>query len=96
MIKVIKFGASWCTPCKTFEPVFKSIAKEYKDKAIFVEKDIEECEEEVEEYQIRSVPTLLFLDEKGVVVGRIVGTVTKETVIESLEGLLTNAEQNMP
>ena len=90
MIKIIKFGASWCAPCKTFEPVFKSIAKEYEDKAIFIEKDIEECEEEAEEYQIRSVPTLLFLDEKGVAVGRIVGTVSKEIVIETLEELLTN------
>lgn len=92
MIKVIKFGASWCAPCKTFEPVFKSIAKEYEDKAIFIEKDIEESEEDAEEYQIRSVPTLLFLDEKGSVLGKIIGTVNKETVIEKLESLLTNVE----
>ena len=90
MIKIIKFGASWCAPCKTFEPIFKSIAKEYKDKAIFEEKDIEECEEDAEKYQIRSVPTLLFLDGKGEVVSRLIGTVSKETVLENLECLLTN------
>lgn len=92
MIKVIKFGASWCAPCKTFEPVFKSIAKEYEGKAIFIEKDIEECEEDAEKYQIRSIPTLLFLDEKEAIAGKIIGTVSKETVIEKLESLLTNVE----
>ena len=30
-LKILKFGATWCQPCRTLDPVMKDIQKEYSD-----------------------------------------------------------------
>ena len=40
-MKVIKFGAEWCSPCKVYDPVFEQVSKEVTDHE-FVKVDIED------------------------------------------------------
>lgn len=59
-VVVVKMFAEWCMPCKQFAPVFEKTAGSYKDKAVFLEANIEEFKDFSTEYEIRSIPTILF------------------------------------
>lgn len=67
MIEVLKFSASWCTPCKVMSATLKD-AKGIK------EIDIDSNRELAIEYNVRSVPTLVFLKD-GVEVERTKGII---------------------
>lgn len=54
MIKVLKFSATWCVPCK-------SLAETLKDVDGITTVDVDEDVDTAKKYNIRSVPTLVFL-----------------------------------
>lgn len=59
-IEVLKFSASWCTPCKLLSATLKDVEG-------VKEIDIDQNRELTAQYGIRSVPTLVFLqDDKEV------------------------------
>ena len=53
-IEVLKFSATWCGPCKV-------LATTLKDAAEIKSIDVEQDQETARKYNIRSVPTLVFL-----------------------------------
>jgi len=57
--KVLKFAASWCQPCKMLSKTIEGMTIETPIEEI----DIDEQEELAIQYQIRSVPTLVMLDD---------------------------------
>lgn len=57
---VLKFGATWCGPCKRLEPVVEKLADEFTD-VTFLTIDIDDAREMGKDYNVRSVPTLVFL-----------------------------------
>ena len=59
-VVVVDFGAAWCGPCKSLQPVIDKIATAYEGRAAVGKIDIEESPETTEEFAIRSVPTILF------------------------------------
>lgn len=69
---VLKFSAEFCGPCKAMQPKFDELARKYQEKVVFVCIDIEELEELAEEYEVRSIPTMVVLHE-GVAIKRTVG-----------------------
>jgi thioredoxin 1 len=59
-IEVLKFSASWCTPCKVLSATLKDVEG-------LKEIDIDQNRELTAKYSVRSVPTLVFLqDDKEV------------------------------
>lgn len=54
---ILRFTASWCQPCKQLAKMLEDAQLEVPIKVI----DIDENPKMVEEYNIRSVPTLVFL-----------------------------------
>ena len=66
---VLKVSAEWCGPCKTIQPLFESLASEYKNIS-FYHLDINEID--TTQLKVKSLPTFLFYDGKGEVL-RIIG-----------------------
>lgn len=56
---VYDFSAVWCGPCKLFAPVFEKVSKEYAGKANFVKVDVDTNPELAQQWNIRSVPTII-------------------------------------
>ena len=82
-MKTIKyFSATWCGPCKTFKPIMQEVAGE---NSMIVEViDVDQEQNKAVKYNVRSVPTTV-IEENGVEVDRIVGSVSKETVLNKLK-----------
>lgn len=59
-VKVIKFGAVWCSPCHTLERVVKNIEPKVPT-AEFLYYDIDINTDECVKHNITQVPTLLIL-----------------------------------
>jgi thioredoxin 2 len=63
-IKVYKFWASWCAPCKMLAPIFASAAEEYSKKLDieFEEINAEEHDDLASWFKVRRVPTIIMYD----------------------------------
>ena len=85
MGKVIKFGASWCGPCRAYKPTFEKVSKrdEFGD-VDFQELDVETYEDEATKYGIRGVPSTVFVNNKGEVVDKLVGLQTEDALVKKL------------
>jgi thioredoxin 1 len=58
---VVDCTATWCGPCKEMAPVYEEVAMEMKSKNInFMTLDVDDEEDVAEEYNVKSMPTLLF------------------------------------
>lgn len=90
MKKVIKFGSSWCSPCKLMHPVFEKISEKLStDELSFSEIDVDDDTEDLSsKYGIRNIPAILVIDEDDKVLGRFVGAMSDESLEEKIKDAL--------
>jgi len=60
---VIKFTATWCSPCKKISPFYAQMAQKYA--AHFVEMDVDEFDECAAKYDIKAMPTFCILSKNN-------------------------------
>jgi thioredoxin 1 len=67
MITFVELGSVKCIPCRKMQPVMKAIEDKYDDqiKVIFYDVWISDQRKYAEEYDIRLIPTQVFLDKDG-------------------------------
>ena len=80
MIKVIKFGADWCGPCKRLEPIIETLVNKNTD-VDFQKVNVDTEAEITVQYGIRNIPVIVFLKD-GNEVDRMVG-LQSETAIQT-------------
>ena len=86
---LIDFWAPWCGPCRMLSPIVDEVAKEHRSDLKVVKVNIDEEFQLVGDYQIFSIPTLLFF-RNGKLLKKLVGVQSKETILDLLK--LTDAE----
>ena len=79
------FYADWCGPCKTQDPILEELEEDYPD-VDFEKVNVDEKQEVANEYQVRSLPTLIVENDDGVV-ERFVGVTQRD----DLEAALSQA-----
>ena len=72
------FYAAWCGPCKTQDPILEDLEEEYDDVS-FEKINVDEQQDVANEYQVRSLPTLIIENEDGIV-ERFVGVTQAEDI----------------
>ncbi|QBZ83405.1 Putative thioredoxin 2 [Hydrogenovibrio crunogenus] len=65
-IVILDFWAEWCGPCKQFAPTFEAVSEKHPD-IVFAKVNVEEQQDLAGMFQVRSIPTLVFMREKIVV-----------------------------
>ena len=58
---IIDFYADWCGPCKMVAPILEELSDDYKEKVIIYKVDTEVEQELSSVFQIRSIPSMLFI-----------------------------------
>jgi thioredoxin 1 len=74
---MVKFGASWCSPCVAMEPVLESVSEKYPDRVADV--DIMSNKELTERFGIRNIPATIFF-KNGEEVNRKSGIIEFKTI----------------
>jgi thioredoxin 1 len=77
------FYADWCGPCKTQDPILEDLEEKYTDVA-FEKIDVDAEQDIANEYQVRSLPTLVVENDDGIV-ERFIGVTQAEDIEAALE-----------
>ncbi len=81
---LLDFYADWCGPCKIMGPIIDELAQAYEGSALVAKVDTEINPKLSQHFQIRSIPTLLFIHQ-GKLVQRFQGLVPKPNLEEMLD-----------
>lgn len=86
MLKLLKFRASYCAPCRSLTPILE----ELKDKVTIEDIDVDEVDPVVlTNYKIRNIPVLI-ITKDNVEVWRHVGSISKIDLENKLKEYETN------
>ena len=85
---VVMFTADDCPPCAVFEPVFEKYSKGYAGKINFHSYKIKDAPEAAEYFQIRSMPTVLFMKDGEEACSRLSGYIEPMDLKEKIENVL--------
>lgn len=80
MTKLIKFQASWCAPCRKLSNLMETMTIGIPVEVVDIDSDTESAVK----FGIRSVPTLVLVDENNNVMRRLVGDQSKSKLEEFL------------
>ena len=84
-MKIIKIGSSWCSGCIVMKPIWEEIDKEIKLNTVYYDFDIYE-DMLKEKYHIGDkLPIVIFEDDDGNELERIVGEVKKEKLLDIIK-----------
>jgi thioredoxin 1 len=78
MIKVLKFSAVWCGPCRALKPTFDQVRTLIAD-VVYEEIDVDSDPSATIKYNVHSVPTIV-IEKNGQEVFRTKGAVSAATL----------------
>jgi thiol-disulfide isomerase/thioredoxin len=83
-MKVLKFGAIWCTECLVMKPMWKEIEASMPELETEYF-DADEHPELLEKYGIEKIPVFIFLDRDAKEFLRLQGVQNKELLVEKIK-----------
>ena len=78
MKKLLYFSSPWCQPCKTLGPIMDQVSHQAKVKKI----NVDDSPEMSSHYGVRSVPTVILVNELGEEKSRIIGVQSGQTYLD--------------
>lgn len=83
-MKILKFSASWCGPCKALSHNISTLSAEDQEK--FEEYDVDTCDKALlATYNVRAVPTMVVISDKGSLLKIVTGAQSIPKLRELLE-----------
>ena len=70
---LLYFGAEWCSSCKAIKPIVEAEAPALGYEIEYIDLDTEDGGMQADEMRVRSLPTLILLDEDGAEIRRASG-----------------------
>ncbi len=86
---LVDFWADWCAPCKVLMPILEKLANEFQGQFILAKVNIEEQPELAQQFQVRSVPTVILVGE-GKLLDQFDGVKPESEIRAFLKQHLTN------
>ncbi len=85
---VVDFYATWCGPCKALSPLVEKAAEKYAGKVEFHKVDVDQEAELSQEYNVESLPTLIYFDSEGNEIDRTVGYIDAQELDSRIQQLI--------
>lgn len=82
-MKLLKFEASWCGPCKMLSKTINELGDKITMPIEVV--DVDENAELAKQYGVRGVPTMVIVDDTGKELNRKVGVVREADLLRFLQ-----------
>lgn len=82
-LKLLQFKASWCGPCKAQSKEFSNNRLDINLEPI----DIEEKEELCDKYNIKSIPTMVLINNKETELNRWIGFTKAKDINNYIKGI---------
>ncbi|WP_411965770.1 thioredoxin family protein [Haloferax sp. YSMS24] len=82
-VRLLDFYADWCGPCKTQDPILDDLEGDFEN-VEFEKVDVDEEQDVANQYQVRSLPTLIIENDDGIV-DRFVGVTQREDIESALK-----------
>ena len=84
---LVDFWAPWCGSCRAIAPMLEEIAGSFGDKIKIMKCNVDDNPATPGQYEIRSIPTLLFFKD-GKVVEQVIGITAKSNLEDAINKLL--------
>ena len=87
LVTFVEIGSVKCIPCKAMQPIMKAVEEEYKGQVKIVFHDVwtEKGKMDATKYNIRIIPTQVFLDKGGKEYYRHEGYYPKDNVVRVIK-----------
>ncbi len=82
-LTLVDFWATWCQPCLRLAPTIEALATEYAGKVRVGKVNSDQNPQVSMEHRVSALPTLMFF-KGGKVVGKLVGAVPKDKIVEAI------------
>ncbi len=79
-VKLVRFWASWCSPCMMMAPIYKKVAEKIGETARFCEVNVDLLPRIANSHSIRSIPTVVVY-KNGEIVSRTSGMMNENELI---------------
>lgn len=83
-LTIVDFWAEWCAPCRMIAPSIEELANEYQGKINVGKLNVDENNQTATKYGIRSIPTVLFFKDGGIL-KQVVGVKSKAELKEIID-----------
>ena len=84
-MKVYKFYAEWCQPCKMLSKVIEDAKDKIDSSVELIEFDIDAEMMTAVNYNVRGVPTMVIVDDAGKEIKRQTGYMNEEKLLDFLK-----------
>ncbi len=92
--QMIKFASRMCYDCQRLEKVLQAVYPEFRDKVILTEITVQDNSSSVQnmikKYNVKLVPTSIFIDKNGDIKARVEGYMDENTLKNHLEEISSN------
>ena len=92
--QMIKFTSRMCYDCQRLETIVKEVLPSYSGKVtlteVFVQDNSYSVQNLIKKYQVKLVPTSIFIDKDGIIKDKVEGFMDKQTLENYLNEIANN------
>ena len=84
---LVDFYAEWCSPCKTMNPILKSIKKHFGDKLKIIKINVDNNQQVANKFQVKGIPTFI-LFQNNEILWKKSGVINESSFVEIIKSYI--------